>query len=288
MADNTNEENVDKPTIPQSEELSAEVVTNIKTINPTPETDNMEVHHHSHAGHGKKNWKSYAWEFLMLFLAVFCGFLAELQLEHYIEHKREIEYIESLTNDIKSDIINIEKNIKRLEKIVAGKDSMVRLINRGILTGLQADTFYALHKAYIGMNRQTPFSKATISQLFNAGNLRLIRKRNVVDSIGLYAARIDYFEKQLMPQFNSYDEKTIDASEKLVDPKYFLWSTNSGAYLPASNCVLASTDVSLLKAFAFRVEIDKGGNVVAIITLKGIGRRAEKLLALLEKEYNLK
>ena len=79
----------------------------------------------------------------------------------------------------------------------AGKDSMVRLINRGILTGLQADTFYALHKAYIGMNRQTPFSKATISQLFNAGNLRLIRKRNVVDSIGLYAARIDYFEKQL-------------------------------------------------------------------------------------------
>ena len=290
MAGNTNEEHIDKPTNTQGKIPSEEITTAEEpaTITQNQEADNMEVHHHTHAGHSKKSWRSYFWEFFMLFLAVFCGFLAELQLEHYIEHKREVEYIESLTNDIKSDIINVEKNIKRLEKIVAGKDSMVQLINRGILTGLQADTFYALHKAYIGMNRQTPFSKATISQLFNAGNLRLIRKRNVVDSIGLYAARIDYFEKQLMPQFNYYDEKTIDASEKLVDTKYFLESTISKTYLPASNCVLASTDVSLLKAFAFRVEIDKEGNMIAINTLKVIGRQAEKLLALLEKEYNLK
>lgn len=44
----------------------------------------MEVHHHPHdpaAPHHKKNWKSYFWEFLMLFLAVFCGFLAENQRE---------------------------------------------------------------------------------------------------------------------------------------------------------------------------------------------------------------
>jgi hypothetical protein len=44
----------------------------------------MEVHAHSHS-HGKKSWRSYFWEFLMLFLAVFCGFLAEYQLEHKIE-----------------------------------------------------------------------------------------------------------------------------------------------------------------------------------------------------------
>lgn len=42
--------------------------------------DNMEVHHHTHPSHGKKTWKEYFWEFLMLFLAVFCGFLAELCL----------------------------------------------------------------------------------------------------------------------------------------------------------------------------------------------------------------
>jgi len=43
----------------------------------------MEVHHHGHTE--RKKWTHYFWEFLMLFLAVFCGFLAEYQLEHKIE-----------------------------------------------------------------------------------------------------------------------------------------------------------------------------------------------------------
>ena len=33
----------------------------------------MEVHHHAHTD--RKKWTHYLWEFLMLFLAVFCGFL---------------------------------------------------------------------------------------------------------------------------------------------------------------------------------------------------------------------
>ena len=48
-----------------------------QTINYKPETEDMEVHHHAHHEHGKKNWKSYFWEFLMLFLAVSLGFYAE-------------------------------------------------------------------------------------------------------------------------------------------------------------------------------------------------------------------
>ena len=44
----------------------------------------MELHHHAHH-EGKKNWKSYFWEFLMLFIAVFCGFLAENLREPFKE-----------------------------------------------------------------------------------------------------------------------------------------------------------------------------------------------------------
>jgi len=39
----------------------------------------MEVHRHAHTD--RKKWTHYLWEFLMLFLAVFCGFLAENQRE---------------------------------------------------------------------------------------------------------------------------------------------------------------------------------------------------------------
>ena len=93
MADNTDEEHLYNPTKIQSENPSDEITpttTDTDAINPNQETENMEVHHHAHHG-GKKNWKSYFWEFLMLFLAVFCGFLAEYQLEHIFEREREKE-----------------------------------------------------------------------------------------------------------------------------------------------------------------------------------------------------
>jgi hypothetical protein len=39
----------------------------------------------------------------MLFLAVFCGFLAEYQLEHKIEKNREKQFMVSMIEDLKAD-----------------------------------------------------------------------------------------------------------------------------------------------------------------------------------------
>jgi hypothetical protein len=61
----------------------------------------MEVHAHSHTA--RKKWTHYFWEFLMLLLAVFCGFLAEYQLEHKIEMDRELQIINSLVADLLDD-----------------------------------------------------------------------------------------------------------------------------------------------------------------------------------------
>ena len=59
----------------------------------------MEVHAHPHTS--RKKWTHYFWEFLMLFLAVFCGFLAENKREHMVEHKREKKFMISLVEDLK-------------------------------------------------------------------------------------------------------------------------------------------------------------------------------------------
>ena len=67
------------------------------------ETKNMEVHHHAHHGHEKKTWKNYFWEFFMLFLAVFSGFLAEIQVEHYVEHQREKKYMQMCLIDFRAE-----------------------------------------------------------------------------------------------------------------------------------------------------------------------------------------
>ena len=58
----------------------------------------MEVHHHTH--HPKK-WKEYITEFLMLFLAVSLGFLAENIREGQIEDHRAKEFLELFKNEVK-------------------------------------------------------------------------------------------------------------------------------------------------------------------------------------------
>jgi len=82
MVDNTKVEHSDNSTNKQSESFSNESTpcTDQETSSKNKEPQNMEVHHHTHdpfAPHHKKNFLSYFWEFLMLFLAVFCDFLAE-------------------------------------------------------------------------------------------------------------------------------------------------------------------------------------------------------------------
>src|SRR5687768_7102525 len=70
----------------------------------------MEVHAHTHTA--RKKWTHYFWEFFMLFLAVLLGFFVENQREHYIEHKREVEYIHSMIEDLKEDTASFNKLIK--------------------------------------------------------------------------------------------------------------------------------------------------------------------------------
>ncbi len=105
-----NPPSTDEPIVPAAETTSE--VEQPQTTTYKPETEDMEVHHHTHSSHGKKNWKSYFWEFLMLFLAVFCGFLAEYQLEHKIEKERGRKYMSDMVENLKYDTIRLNRNLQ--------------------------------------------------------------------------------------------------------------------------------------------------------------------------------
>ncbi len=157
--------------------------------NPQPENKDMEVHHHAHHGHEKKTWKSYFWEFFMLFLAVFCGSMAELQVEHYLEHKREKQYIASMIKDLETDTANLSVVIKSYETLLKLQDSVFYSfdsINHG------GNKIFMRHLGYY--NRGFPDfinADATIQQLKNAGGFRLLRNKQTVDSIIAYTADIN-------------------------------------------------------------------------------------------------
>jgi len=153
-----------------------------QTIHPKLQTDKMEVHHHGHV-HEKKKWKEYVFQFLMLFLAVFCGFLAENQREHMVEHQREKKFIKSLVIDLEVDTARLNDILLQRHRRAGMLDSFVTLLNKQDAAAYGRYLYYFNSFATRGAAfRYTPVD-GTMQQLKNAGNLRLIRKSAVNDSI---------------------------------------------------------------------------------------------------------
>ena len=192
-----NEQQLNKPstdeTIVPVAEINSEAETQPETSNLKPETEqDMEVHHHTHAPHGKKNWKSYFWEFLMLFLAVFCGFLAEYQLEQTIERHREKEYATLLIKDLENDTIEILGSIKQFEKILVSIDSISSVVYKGGSGNKVQGSFYY----YSQIGTTSPlivWNDATLIQLTQSGNLRYFRNHELVNkSVPIIPGRVMY------------------------------------------------------------------------------------------------
>ena len=62
----------------------------------------------------------------MLFLAVFCGFLAEYQLEHKIENNRERQYMQSMITDLNTDLANMSITLAEKENMIKLGDSITQ------------------------------------------------------------------------------------------------------------------------------------------------------------------
>ncbi len=161
----------------------------------------MEVHHHAHTP--RKKWTHYFWEFLMLFLAVFCGFLAENQREHMVENQREKKFIKSLVSDLEADTVRLGDILQQRQRRAAMLDSFVILLNRQESASYGRYLYYYNSFATRGASfRYTPID-GTMQQLKNAGNLRLIRNTKVSNSIIAY----DVVTRALV--WGSQDEEEI-------------------------------------------------------------------------------
>jgi len=175
----------------------------------------MEVHHHSH--HPKK-WKEYITEFLMLFLAVSLGFMAENIREHQLEQNREKQYMVSFVADLESDIVNILEGMPRKDARMKAIDTLFQYFNENPnVTAVPAIIVKKMKRA--AYDRSYVRNTTTINQLKNSGNLRLIRNRRVVDSIASYDwrwSRMEYYrETYISNQKDIYqlEEQIIEATD---------------------------------------------------------------------------
>lgn len=132
----------------------------------------------------------------MLFLAVFCGFLAEYQLEHKIERDREKQYVESMILDMQEDTAKMANAIPESAQKLAALDSLLTTIYSSPYTDSSLRMMYYLVRRYTGSRIEVDFTKRTITQLKNSGGLRLIRNMAVSDSIILYNESCERLEQQ--------------------------------------------------------------------------------------------
>ena len=244
----------------------------------------MEVHHHSHTS--RKKWTHYFWEFLMLFLAVFCGFLAEYQLEHVIENQREKQYMQSFVHDLESDIATIDLGFPL-------KDERIKAIDSVFIFFSKNPDAKEVPGSVIRQMRRTLWDRhsTTMDQLKNAGGLRLIRKTSIRDSIAVYDLlwqRADFWVeryKGLQEKGKDYLHNIMDANSAL---KEYLRLPGPVASAYYSDGAVTSIHAGQLNQFLNFLNDQKITTTQDKLSYIYIKETAERIIELIKQGYHLK
>ena len=254
---------------------------------PTNE-ENMEVHKHSHHVMHKKKWPEYLLEFVMLFLAVFLGFLAENIRENSVERQRAKEYIFSFYEDLKKDIATFSrisafddlkeaelKNIfccyDTLSKNWKNTSCLIPLINN-------SRTNYSI-----------AFSNGTLQQLKNAGGFRLlgIDDRDTIMSYDHSIQNYENFEATFFQQSQDNVRNTLGMLSDFNSNR-FLYPAVAGA--DSSNLempLLFSDNKELLNLYFNDLFIYRTANNSQLRQLKLLKDKALSHLNYFKSKYSI-
>ena len=222
----------------------------------------------------------------MLFLAVFCGFLAEYQLEHKIEHSREKQYMQSMLEDMHKDTTEINDVIKICETVVKRLDTATGILLSGNFDDNAVQALYRINLGYL-RNTNVYLTDRTSSQLKNAGGMRLIRNNEVSDKLLNYWRLYEI----LLDRTNTTEELKVKAREKsysIFNHLYYSVDTHNTAPLVLPNAVLMTKEPYILAEFSNRLSHIRNSIQYIYIFYLNLQREAtEKLMLLIRKKYHL-
>ncbi len=254
----------------------------------------MEVHHHPDVG--KKTFKEYLLEGLMIFLAVTMGFFAESLREHINELHREREHMAVMVEDLRIDTARIDAGnrvgVLRLHYL----EIFRRLMMAHPHTPAEIKEVYDLVDVTAN-SASMVFSDRAYSQLKQTGDMRLIRSRRISDGILHYENSIQLCQIQAQAVLE-YTKRLLDESKQIFHPAYRLQVLQK--LLPLVDTSLRFPAQTLSGPLTFvtddpRVFESYGSDVGTyieivsgyVLDIQQIRIEAVRLLALLEKEYHL-
>jgi hypothetical protein len=241
----------------------------------------MEVHHHPDLHHKPKKWKEYFLEFLMIFLAVTMGFIAENIREHITEHKNAKILAASLLEDIKSDTASLHSLITFSNKKINSSDSLLILLHTPRDTW-NATNFYT---NIIPMLTSLPFksSDGTYTQMKTSGTLRYFRQ-SLVNIINAYDVQL----KKTQYRDEVEDKGTWILANPLFDILNLEVITDIRFKQPVSHEMFIKIDNKegtdkLINLIA----LNKGFRARSLQEYQAQLKIADKLIEALKKEYDL-
>ena len=261
----------------------------------------MEVHHHPEVG--KKTFKEYLLEGLMIFIAVTLGFFAESLREHIQRGSHEANYARAFAADLRVDTARINDAVELNIYDLVGLDSLQDLLLARNFTPERVLRAYKLQN-----NMKSPgmvlFSEGTYKQLHGTGDARLIH-----DSV---AAAIEDYHQQVQDCQNLYTyydvqmRRMVDVGKNLFRPQYLFGAFSR--YVNASDTAIhidkrfhhALDSMSAVKPLTFATDdpkvmdnysSDLGFHIEIIFSYirdtQAVRKSAVALLKLLHRYYDI-
>ena len=251
----------------------------------------MEVHAHTHTP--RKKWTHYLWEFLMLFLAVFCGFLAENQREHIVENQREIKYAASLLEDLKKDTADLSSDIPFWKKYLNTIDTLRTEIQKP--ANQRNDLLLYKCARFMRFYNNFAYHDRTIVQLKNSGNFRLIKNIRLSDSLIDYDAHIRSVLHDQEMQSNAIWQNLNFLQDKLFNSAFYKFyqydnpgSLDSAAQHDPEMIKIRKSKEEVLFEYFNRLEYYHQINKYRNFSNEYLLSIATNLIQMIKKEYHLK
>ena len=256
---------------------------------PKSEIKDMEVHHHPHVE--KKNFKEYFLEFLMIFLAVTLGFFAENVREHFDDGEREEAYAQTLYEDLKADTTLLNAAISEKNFVIPKIDTFRMLVHTKAIDELPAGTW-----TYFGRfgtrKLNVSLQDATLKQLLSSGDLRLFQKHNVAYAIAQYDQAVQDM-RDAFPFLDLIYSDLVKARNKIFDASYIdeimgltISAEKIDSFKKESFPLLSNKKEDFIQ-YANLCQLQSFNLKLILTRIEAVDKRAESLLSLLKKEYNL-
>ena len=221
----------------------------------------------------------------MLFFAVFCGFLAENQREHMVEHRQEKQYMKLMREDLMADTVQLRKSLADIESSVSNIDSaLTYLVGLGTTTENVKEAYRFTSDAL----KRIPvvFTDRTLTQLKNSGRMRIVRSQKVMDALSYYWNHIEVIRVSL-DRHNHYRSMGRDLEIRIFNLAKDFLKDHRFMTSHSGETKVATTNQSLITEYANTFTycgVVLGQAAVQLIQQQDL---ATQLIRLIQDEYHL-